>query len=58
MKKLLLKRGCNPEAKDRGGVRAMDLESGTKKIGGSPKIEIGGDGADKKKKKKKKKKAA
>ncbi len=57
MKKLLLKRGCDPEAKDRGGGRAMDLEGGTKKIGSSPTVEIGGDSGEKKKKKKKKKKA-
>ena len=45
MKQLLVKRGCDPEAKDRSGIRARDLDSGKKQLGGTPKAEkAGGDG--------------
>jgi len=54
MKQLLLKRGCDPEAKDRSGIRAMDLVSGKKQLG-SGSADSGG---EKKKKKKSKKKKA
>jgi len=53
MKKLLLNRGADAEAKDRQGLRAKDLDSGSpKSIGSSPKVDKA---ATKKKKKKSKK---
>jgi len=56
MKTLLVKRGIDQEAKDNKGIRALDLDSGKKKIGGSPKAEKTADSGEKKKKKKKSKK--
>ena len=53
MKKLLLNRGADAEAKDQQGLRAKDLDSGSpKSIGSSPKVDKA---ATKKKKKKSKK---
>mmetsp|Transcript_79005 Transcript_79005/g.115711 ORF Transcript_79005/g.115711 Transcript_79005/m.115711 type:complete len:978 (-) Transcript_79005:116-3049(-) len=58
MKNLLVKRGIDVQAKDTNGIRALDLDSGKKRIGGSPKIEKTADSGEKKKKKKSKKKKA
>ena len=43
---------------DTNGIRALDLDSGKKRIGGSPKIVKTADSGEKKKKKKSKKKKA
>lgn len=61
MKQLLIKRGCDPESKDRFGMRAMDV-GGKKQVGSgiptaAPSADSGGGtGGNKKKGKKKSKK--